>query len=267
MEQEEQQQQEREEGDDEERYAEDYEDEMQEEDREDPNCGFRAFDADEEEERRKVKEIDNSPEAMELRDKIIQLVSRYPELKPRSSFATMIALERYSAIQLKNIYNNALNDLQSVRGTPSSEVVINFIGMGVEKMTHLRNYREMCVADKELNRDVEAELHHILFWAGTKAQIMFRFMNNAFKCYYGLDATSNIVNNEEHESERARQRGIASIFDEQDASDEEKRALKEGYESRREETRKKRNATGEASGSKKRITKRPKRPTENTTSV
>jgi hypothetical protein len=179
------------------------------------NFGFQPFEKDEEQEEKKVQK-DMSPAAIQLRIQINQLLCRYSSLKPRSSFETLQALENYTAEQLQNIYDNCINDLQSIRGTPSSEMVINVLGSGVEYYGNLPGYREMCLQDEELARDIESEMISLLYYAGSKVQIAFRLMNNAFKCYYNLEPNPNRPP-EIPESEASIQRGIRSIFDEQNS--------------------------------------------------
>lgn len=135
------------------------------------------------EEKEKEKKVEETPEVLELREKICQLLSRYPELVPRSSVVAEEALKRYELSGLKNIYNNCLNDLQYIRGTPSSEFII-FIMAGFVDSNWLPGYLDMCQDDEELKRDVESELYHILYYFGTKVNILFRFLNNAYKIIY-----------------------------------------------------------------------------------
>lgn len=180
---------------------------------EEENYGFQPFENDEEKE--KKKEQDMSPAAQQLRIQINRLICRYPQLTPRSSSHTIETLNRYSLEQLQNIYDNCINDLQSVRGTPTSEMVINVTGSLVERYSSLRGFRERCLTDTELNRDIEAEMISLLYYCGNKLQIAFRFANNAFKCYFDLEDAPNKPP-EEPESVKKIQKGIKSIFDEQE---------------------------------------------------
>lgn len=157
------------------------------------NYGF--IPAEIEEKEKKEKEVEETPEVLELREKICQLLSRYPELVPRSSVVAEEALKKYELSGLKNIYNNCLNDLQSIRGTPSSEFII-FIMAGFIDSNWLPGYLDMCQDDEELKRDVESELYHILYYFGTKINILFRFLNNAYKIIYDRRTVTPIRNSD-----------------------------------------------------------------------
>ncbi len=184
------------------------------------NFGFHPFE--EEDEREKKKEQDNSPEAVKLRQQINKLVCRFASLRLRSSSETLAALSNYNAVELQGIYDNCINDLQEIRGTPSSEMVTNVFCSGVEKYTRLEGYRIMCLEDKELQRDIEAEMIDLLYWGGNRIQMLFRFANNAYKCYYDMEAAPN-KKEEDSESVKAVQRGIKDIFDEQDEREKERK--------------------------------------------
>jgi hypothetical protein len=226
---------------------------------EEANYGFTPFEEELEKEEPKEPK-DMTPEAQALRYEINKLVCRYPQLKPRSSFETIRALENYNTMQLKNIYDNCLNDLQTVRGTPSSEMVTNMFCGAVEKYTHLRDYRERCLEDLELQRSIEGEMLSLLFWGGNKMQVVFRFVNNAYKCYYQLE---DAPNKKVPESEATIQKGIQSIFDEQEKRQKEAADSEDDGEPKTA----KRNRVGDVGDKNTRAKKKPKRVAADTTPV
>jgi len=233
-----------------------------EEEGEEGQFGFRPFEEDVEQE--KKKERDMSPAAVKLRLQINKLQCRYAGLRLRSSFETMQALLNYDAEQLQGIYDNCINDLQDIRGTPSSEMVTNVFCSGVEKYTRLKGYREMCLEDKELQRDIEAEMMDLLYWGGNRIQMVFRLCNNAYKCYYELEAAPN-KRDEESESVKAVQRGIKDIFDEQDEREKERKNGENDEDASR--PKKKRANGGEKKGGAKKRAKSNERLPEDPASM
>lgn len=145
------------------------------------NFGFVS--AEKEEKKEEAEKMIETPEMKEIKEKICQLLSRYPELVPRSSVQIEETLSRYTMSALKNIYNNCLNDLQSIRGMPSSEFII-FIMAGFIDTAWLPGYLDMCIEDEELKRDIESEFYHFIYYFGAKVNILFRFLNNAYKTIY-----------------------------------------------------------------------------------
>lgn len=126
-----------------------------------------------------------TPEMLAVKDKILQLLSRYPELSPRSSSAIAETLSQYDLGALNNIYNNCLNDLQIVRGTPSAELVIYLLAGSIDAR-FIPGYLEVCLDDIELQRDIESEMFSLLHWFGNKVNIAFRLINNAYKTIHGI---------------------------------------------------------------------------------
>ncbi len=53
---------------------------------------------------------------------ISTLLTRYPEVHPRSNSALIERLESLPAMDLKNIYMNAMNDVQEIRGNNRSRM-------------------------------------------------------------------------------------------------------------------------------------------------
>jgi hypothetical protein len=147
------------------------------EDGEDAQHGFTPMEADE----RPKDSVVETPEIIELRSKINQLLCRYPELTPRSSEEILKKLKEYDVEALRNILQNCLNDLQKVRGTPTAECVIYLVASLVE-ILYIPNYVETCIKDEELKRDIESEVTYWLGCISNRMNIVFRFLNNAYTC-------------------------------------------------------------------------------------
>ncbi len=123
--------------------------------------------------------VTETPEVLELRGKINQLLCRYPELTPRSSEEILKKLKEYDLEGLRNILQNCLNDLQKVRGTPTAECVIYIIASVVEVLW-IPSYVKTCIEDEELKRDIESEVTYWLGCISNRMNILFRFLNNAY---------------------------------------------------------------------------------------
>lgn len=129
----------------------------------------------------KEKELILDTPAMKIiKSKINKLLCRYPTLIPRSSRGAIEALGRYNEEELENIHQNAITDLQAIRGTPTSEFAINTLCGAVDTFL-LPGYLDVCLDDEELNRDIESEFSQLIYNYGTKTQILFRLINNAWK--------------------------------------------------------------------------------------
>ncbi len=138
--------------------------------------GFAPLENDEDKPKETVVE---TPEVLELRQKINQLLCRYPELTPRSSEEILKKLKEYDVDALRNILQNCLNDLQKVRGTPSAECVIYLIASVIEVLW-IPSYVDTCIKDEELKRDIESEVTYWLGCINNRMNILFRLLNNAY---------------------------------------------------------------------------------------
>jgi hypothetical protein len=88
---------------------------------------------------------------------ISKLVSRYPELRLRSNSELLASLDEYDLLELKNIYMNAMNDVQDIRG---NEIIMNSVYYS------LRN----------AYRNVTLNLHHILFYQDARTGIGYTYV-------------------------------------------------------------------------------------------
>lgn len=122
-----------------------------------------------------------SPECRALREQINRLLIDFPEIALRSSQHTMEALEQYDAKELQNIVDNFNNDLRRLRGRPSAEFALNAICYGVEG--YIPGYTERCQNDSDLTRDLESEMTQLFGFIGRRANLFFRFINNAYTQY------------------------------------------------------------------------------------
>jgi hypothetical protein len=155
------------------------------EDEEEENCGFRPL-IDENIKKRKREEEEEeaeSPEMKELREKINILLCRYPKLVPRSSHAMMNKLKGLELSELQNIYTNCINDLSSIRGTPSAESIILLSTYYID-VNLIKGYTRLCLRDAELRREIETEVITLIGHVSNKVSILFRFFNNLYACLF-----------------------------------------------------------------------------------
>lgn len=127
------------------------------------------------------------------------MLTDFPELQLRTSAHTMATLEQYEEKELENILKNCHSDLRLIRGMPSAEFGIFAIAKLVERVTKgkLDGYHERCHNDTDLKRDIEAEISLLFGGFGRRMNILFRFLNNAWKQLY--DPNSDYNNWEGHE--------------------------------------------------------------------
>lgn len=128
-------------------------------------------------ERREVVQP-KSPLYEEKRKAINRLLCRHPQLKLRSSKATLKELDKYDEEELDNILTNATNDLASIRGAPMADFLINTVASLVDLFL-IPGYAARCRADVELRQDVEAEASLLLGSSSNRTNIAFRMLNNA----------------------------------------------------------------------------------------
>lgn len=126
-------------------------------------------------------EVEETPEILAIRAKIARLLSSYPSIKLRSTYAMMDQLRSLDLAELQNVYTNAIIDLEQVRGTPSAEALLTAICTPVD--LYFPGYLQECMMDQDLKRDVEAEVINWLGEPGAKSNICFRLVNNAYNCY------------------------------------------------------------------------------------
>jgi len=120
------------------------------------NYGFRAMEDPEERERREREEAE-TPAMKKMKSEILDLLTRYPELVPRSSNEIEEKLNGYTEKQLHNVYRNCLADLRQIRGMPAADASIWLGTMPVDKYV-CPNYTRVCLQDDTLREDVEAEI-------------------------------------------------------------------------------------------------------------
>lgn len=145
-----------------------------------------------------VREV--TPEMRIVITKINKLLCRYSTLVPRSSGRANSQLEKYSLEELNSVYENCITDLQAIRGTPTSEFAINLFAGTIDNYL-LPGYLDVCMDDVELNRDIEAEMLNSLYTSGTRTQIIFRLINNAYKVFFGRETNPNMTDHVDHGDE------------------------------------------------------------------
>lgn len=124
----------------------------------------------------------DSKEMKKLKSEICKLLSRYPTLVPRSSNLILEKLSEMSEEELHNVYQNCVNDLVEIRGTPVAKFSI-FILTKVIDDRFLPGFTDECMKDPELKRDIESEIINILGELSNRVNIFFRFINNAYVAY------------------------------------------------------------------------------------
>lgn len=141
------------------------------------NFGFKPLPEKEPEKNEEEEKNAKDPECIKLRAQICRILSRYPDIKLRTSSKVEQSLLRFNSNELSNIYTNCINDLQSIRGTPSADLII-YTFAGYVDNNYIPGYLEACLNDVELQRDIEGELEVITSWLGPKINIALRFLNN-----------------------------------------------------------------------------------------
>jgi hypothetical protein len=118
-----------------------------------------------------------TPEEKRERDELIReitrLISRYPGIKPRTNCALIESLQSLELTELKNVYFNAMNDIQEKRGTPAAEFMIMMTCWFPEKL-FIPGVTERCLDDIELVRDVDQLMTEKMGALGTVSNIIFR---------------------------------------------------------------------------------------------
>lgn len=153
------------------------------------NCGFVPMEKDQqvmdEDKSKKRKREEDSPAIKEIKEKINYILSRYPELQPRTSHGLMQKLEAMDLQELCNVHMNLLHDLSNTRGTACAETVIFVLTWPINKT--IRGYMSKCLNDDDLKKDIEMEMVDIMGAANSKVNILFRLFNNAVKMIMNFD--------------------------------------------------------------------------------
>ncbi len=119
---------------------------------------------------------EEAAEREQLIGELLQMVSRYPQLKLRSSNELLERLKHFTLEQLRNVHFNASNDISELRGTPCATTVL----LGTVYLDrYLPHYSDICLADVELKRDIENEVVDFFGYFGAGVNILFRLVNNA----------------------------------------------------------------------------------------
>ena len=118
----------------------------------------------------------------ELKKNICKVLSRYPTLVPRSSNLILEKLNEMSEGDLENVYQNCLNDLIEIRGTPVAKFSIFILTTFIDSK-FLPGFTDECMRDLELKRDIEAEIINLLGELNNRINIVFRFFNNGYIAY------------------------------------------------------------------------------------
>jgi hypothetical protein len=178
-----------------------------------------------------MNKVTDTPTCIALRDQINKLLCRYPELAIRSSVATMEELKKYDEEELRNILQNANNDLLDIRGMPAADMVLHMLTSIVERW--IPGYMERCLNDYELKRDTESEMAMLLGPTGTRTNMLYRFINNGYECLFQPDKPFN-QQRERKEFNDSRKRSyfrdIRPSEGESNESENEESQIEEDYE-------------------------------------
>lgn len=135
------------------------------------------------EEKSKKREREPDTEVMKrLKADICKLLSRYPALVPRSSNLILEKLNDMDEGELGNVYQNCLNDLIEIRGTPVAKFTIFLLTKLIDDR-FIPGFTDECMNDVELKRDIEAEIINLLGELNNRVNILFRFLNNGYTAY------------------------------------------------------------------------------------
>lgn len=130
----------------------------------------------------KRKEFEDEDEK-KVKDEIITLLCRYPGFKLRSNIDLIHELDGMKINELKNVYQNLVNDITFRRGTPSADV---FLVLSSHYITtnYAPSLTQKLLADEELRVDLEGEILKIFGLAGSKINIIFRYFLNLYKALF-----------------------------------------------------------------------------------
>lgn len=127
--------------------------------------------------RRHEEESDEDyKQRMETMQHISNLLSRFPQVKPRSSFDQLESLEQLQLIELLNVYRNMISDIQLLRGTPASEFFIKGTTYFMDRYL-LPGIQDRCLSNDELVKDVDALVLQTMGGCGLISDICFHVLN------------------------------------------------------------------------------------------
>jgi len=160
--------------------------------------GFKPLQAAPEERREETKK--ESPACKALRDNINRLICRYPQLRLRSSEATLRTLSQYDEAELNNILQNAQNDLRAIRGSPMADTLINLTAGFISRW--VPDFLPRCQNDSELKSDVESEATLLFGACSNRTNIVFRMANNLHNAVYQPQTAypDQLANSEQQEA-------------------------------------------------------------------
>ncbi len=145
----------------------------------DTTYGFRPMEGDAEASSPEVPKV-LSERAKRLKLQINQIILQYPQLQIRCSSELLKKLDQYSEEDLYNIHMNAINDVTTIRGTPSAEC---FLIPTKLVDPYLPTYSEVCKKDEPLKRDIELLWMEYVGYLGTIGNIAFSLIRNMNTAY------------------------------------------------------------------------------------
>lgn len=133
---------------------------------------------------------DETPEEKKERERLLTdistIISRYPSIKPRSNMELINQLDQLDLRELRNVWQNAINDLQHIRGTPGSELLVRIITYLPDR-TYLPGLQQRCLDHPELLSDVDALIVQKLGGYGLLQNIAFHVANIVAELQLGIN--------------------------------------------------------------------------------
>ena len=191
--------------------AEDYDNDIPNEQDGGNNFGFEPLEGetDGNGEKRPSENTDTPEQRVErerLKLNIGNIISRYPSIKPRSNRDLLDSLNNLSIDDLRNVHRNAVTDVQSLRGTPGSELFISAVTFFPDS-NYLPGLMDKCLNNDELLRDVDALILEYSGFYSNFQNIIFHMLNHVGEIVLGLrrkvrtKRTTNDTNEQDRQEE------------------------------------------------------------------
>lgn len=160
------------------------------------NFGFNPLPEDKSERRGRKRKQSEEDYVFSLKREISKLLCQYPKLTIRSSNAMMSKLDELSPEELKNVYQNCLNDVTQLRGNPVATGIIHIMTTFVNNK-YINGFTEECLKDEELKRNIDLEYSRLLGDASSKVIILLQLINNAYNAMIKTNGWSAYLFNNE----------------------------------------------------------------------
>ena len=160
------------------------------------NFGFNPLPENKTEKRgRKRKQMEEDDVFM-LKREISKLLCQYPKLTIRSSNEVMGKLDELSHEELKNVYQNCLNDVTQLRGNPVATGIIHILTTYLNNR-YIKGFTEECLKDEELKRNIDLEYTRLIGDASSRFIIVLQLINNAYNAMVKSNGWSTYLFNDD----------------------------------------------------------------------